>query len=87
MPQDMVFILLSQSKSFFLINVDCQHNTDCSLFSLLSATKHPYFTCSRVGGGRGPIKSATLCDVNQTDVTLEFESRFESGNLQKAVQV
>ncbi|XP_035499423.2 cytosolic carboxypeptidase 2 [Scophthalmus maximus] len=51
------------------------------------ATKHPYFTCSRVGGGRGPIKSATLCDVNQTDVTLEFESRFESGNLQKAVQV
>ncbi|KAM9351956.1 cytosolic carboxypeptidase 2 [Symphorus nematophorus] len=50
------------------------------------ATKHPYFTCSHVGGSRGPVKSATY-DINQTDFTLEFESRFESGNLQKAVQV
>ncbi|XP_042352706.1 cytosolic carboxypeptidase 2 [Plectropomus leopardus] len=50
------------------------------------ATKRPYFTCSRVGGCRGPVKSATCFD-NQTDFTLEFESRFESGNLQKAVQV
>ncbi|XP_059190947.1 cytosolic carboxypeptidase 2 isoform X2 [Centropristis striata] len=50
------------------------------------AAKRPYFTCSRVGGSRGPIKSATPYD-NQTDFTLEFESRFESGNLQKAVQV
>ncbi|KAG7235984.1 hypothetical protein INR49_001681, partial [Caranx melampygus] len=50
------------------------------------ATKRPYFTCSRVGGSRGPIKSATS-SVDQTDFTLEFESRFESGNLQKAVQV
>ncbi|XP_032379525.1 cytosolic carboxypeptidase 2 [Etheostoma spectabile] len=50
------------------------------------ATKRPYFTCSRVGGSRGPIKSAPPYD-GQTDFTLEFESRFESGNLQKAVQV
>ncbi|XP_074490227.1 cytosolic carboxypeptidase 2 isoform X1 [Sebastes fasciatus] len=50
------------------------------------ATKRPYFTCSRVGGSRGPIKSATSYD-NQTDFTLEFESRFESGNLQMAAQV
>ncbi|XP_039664515.1 cytosolic carboxypeptidase 2 isoform X3 [Perca fluviatilis] len=50
------------------------------------ATKRPYFTCSRVGGSRGPIKSATSYD-GRTDFTLEFESRFESGNLQKAVQV
>ncbi|XP_010795772.1 cytosolic carboxypeptidase 2 isoform X2 [Notothenia coriiceps] len=50
------------------------------------ATKRPFFSCSRVGGNRGPIKSATSYD-NQTDFTLEFESRFESGNLQKAVQV
>ncbi|XP_036963943.1 cytosolic carboxypeptidase 2 isoform X2 [Acanthopagrus latus] len=50
------------------------------------ATKRPYFTCSRVGGSKGPIKSATH-DANQTDFTLEFESRFESGNLQKAVQI
>ncbi|XP_045919245.1 cytosolic carboxypeptidase 2-like [Micropterus dolomieu] len=51
------------------------------------ATKRPYFTCSRVGGCRVPIKSTTSHDINQTDFTLEFESRFESGNLQKAVQV
>ncbi|XP_069018057.1 cytosolic carboxypeptidase 2 isoform X1 [Embiotoca jacksoni] len=51
------------------------------------ACKQPYFTCSRVGGSRGPIKSTTSHDINQTDFTLEFESRFESGNLQKAVQV
>ncbi|XP_026168193.1 cytosolic carboxypeptidase 2 isoform X2 [Mastacembelus armatus] len=50
------------------------------------ATKCLYFTCSRAGGCRGPIKSAT-CGINQSDFTLEFESRFESGNLQKAVQV
>ncbi|XP_077938103.1 cytosolic carboxypeptidase 2 isoform X2 [Gasterosteus aculeatus] len=50
------------------------------------ATKRPYFTCSRVGGSRRPTKSATS-SINQTDLPLEFESRFESGNLQKAVQV
>ncbi|XP_067358782.1 cytosolic carboxypeptidase 2 isoform X2 [Channa argus] len=50
------------------------------------ATKNPFFTCSRVGGSRGPLKPATY-DINQSDFTLEFESRFESGNLQKAVQV
>ncbi|XP_070686658.1 cytosolic carboxypeptidase 2 [Pempheris klunzingeri] len=51
------------------------------------ATKRPYFTCARIRGSRGPIKSATSYDDNQTDFTLEFDSRFESGNLQKAVQV
>ncbi|KAM4734629.1 cytosolic carboxypeptidase 2 [Anableps anableps] len=50
------------------------------------ATKCLYFTCSRVGGSRGFTKSSTSL-VNPLDVTLEFESRFESGNLQKAVQV
>ncbi|XP_023118182.2 cytosolic carboxypeptidase 2 isoform X2 [Amphiprion ocellaris] len=56
------------------------------VYCIDNATKCPYFTCSRVGGSRGPIKSATY-GVNQTEFTLEFESRFESGNLQKAVQV
>uniref|UniRef100_A0A3Q1FMY4 Cytosolic carboxypeptidase 2 n=1 Tax=Acanthochromis polyacanthus TaxID=80966 RepID=A0A3Q1FMY4_9TELE len=51
-----------------------------------NAAKSPYFTCSRVGGSSGPIKSVTY-SVNQTEFTLEFESRFESGNLQKAVKV
>ncbi|XP_056271749.1 cytosolic carboxypeptidase 2 isoform X2 [Pseudoliparis swirei] len=50
------------------------------------ATMRLYFTCSRVRGSRGPIKSATSYE-NHTDLPLEFESRFESGNLQKAVQV
>lgn len=62
------------------------HSHTFMLFSLFKATKRPYFTCSRVGGSRGPIKSATSYD-GQTDFTLEFESRFESGNLQKAAQV
>ncbi|XP_026221153.1 cytosolic carboxypeptidase 2 [Anabas testudineus] len=56
------------------------------VFCIDYATKSPFFTCSRVGGSRGPIKSATN-DINPTEFTLEFESRFESGNLQKAVQV
>ncbi|CAL8374227.1 unnamed protein product [Arctogadus glacialis] len=51
------------------------------------ATKKPYFTCSRVGGSRGPIKSGRACTMCLKDPPLEFESRFESGNLQKAIQV
>lgn len=52
----------------------------------LKGNRFPYFTCSRVGGSRGPIKQATY-DANRTEFTLDFESRFESGNLHKAVQV
>ncbi|XP_055078208.1 cytosolic carboxypeptidase 2 [Periophthalmus magnuspinnatus] len=51
------------------------------------ASKHPFFTCSRVGGSQGPIRNATWFDIKETDFVLEFESRFESGNLQRAVQV
>ncbi|XP_047204961.1 cytosolic carboxypeptidase 2 isoform X2 [Girardinichthys multiradiatus] len=50
------------------------------------APKHLYFTCSCVGGSRDSTRSTTTL-VKPSDVTLEFESRFESGNLQKAVQV
>ncbi|XP_024137084.1 cytosolic carboxypeptidase 2 [Oryzias melastigma] len=49
------------------------------------ATKHPYFSGS-VGGSKEPIKSPTPCD-DPSNFTLEFESRFESGNLLKAVRV
>ncbi|XP_052323027.1 cytosolic carboxypeptidase 2-like [Oncorhynchus keta] len=49
-----------------------------------SATKTSYFTCSHVGGSWGLIKSSTSCATHQDQ---SFESRFESGNLQKAVQV
>ncbi|XP_062404140.1 cytosolic carboxypeptidase 2 [Sardina pilchardus] len=49
------------------------------------ATKTAHFTCSRVGGSRGPIKDVH-CPSRQ-EPPLAFESRFESANLQKAVQV
>ncbi|XP_072573911.1 cytosolic carboxypeptidase 2-like isoform X2 [Paramormyrops kingsleyae] len=50
------------------------------------ATKLPYFTRSRCGGSRGPIrKAASRIDVGDGN-HLVFESRFQSGNLQKAVQ-
>ncbi|XP_036007743.1 cytosolic carboxypeptidase 2 [Fundulus heteroclitus] len=56
------------------------------VYSTDSATKSLYFTCSGVGGSRGSIRSTTSL-AKTSDATLEFESRFESGNLQKAVQV
>ncbi|XP_061891707.1 cytosolic carboxypeptidase 2 isoform X4 [Entelurus aequoreus] len=46
-----------------------------------------YFTCSRVGGLRVSESRASFNDFRQPQLSLEFESRFESGNLQKAVQV
>ncbi|XP_067292827.1 cytosolic carboxypeptidase 2 isoform X1 [Pseudorasbora parva] len=58
-----------------------------TVYCIDPATKTFYFTYSRVGGSRGPIKSATSCANHQEEPTLAFESRFESGNLQKAVQV
>ncbi|XP_073798312.1 cytosolic carboxypeptidase 2 isoform X5 [Danio rerio] len=58
-----------------------------TVYCIDPATKASYFTYSRVGGSRGPIKSATSCANNQKEPTLAFESRFECGNLQKAVQV
>ncbi|KAL0968425.1 hypothetical protein UPYG_G00266690 [Umbra pygmaea] len=54
------------------------------VYSIDLATKTSYFTCSRLGGSRGHIKKSTL---HNDQSNLAFESRFESGNLQKAVQV
>uniref|UniRef100_A0A8D2LTZ3 Cytosolic carboxypeptidase 2 n=1 Tax=Varanus komodoensis TaxID=61221 RepID=A0A8D2LTZ3_VARKO len=50
------------------------------------ASKDTYFTSSRVGGPRDTIKSAAVSLRDQEDTVLLFESRFESGNLQKAVR-
>ncbi|KAM5318154.1 cytosolic carboxypeptidase 2 isoform 1-T1 [Glossophaga mutica] len=50
-------------------------------------TKGSYFTSSRVGGKRGIIKELAVTLQGPEDNTLLFESRFESGNLQKAVRV
>nr|XP_025121834.1 cytosolic carboxypeptidase 2 isoform X5 [Bubalus bubalis] len=50
-------------------------------------TEDCYFTSSRVGGKRGIIKELSVSLQGPEDNTLLFESRFESGNLQKAVRV
>ncbi|XP_036883902.1 cytosolic carboxypeptidase 2 isoform X2 [Sturnira hondurensis] len=50
-------------------------------------TKGSCFTSSRVGGKRGTIKEPAVTLQGPEDNTLLFESRFESGNLQKAVRV
>uniref|UniRef100_A0A3Q2DND4 Cytosolic carboxypeptidase 2 n=1 Tax=Cyprinodon variegatus TaxID=28743 RepID=A0A3Q2DND4_CYPVA len=49
------------------------------------ATKCLYFTCSRFGGSMATRSPTSL--IKPSDNILEFESRFESGNLQKAIQV
>ncbi|CAF4265322.1 unnamed protein product [Adineta steineri] len=46
-----------------------------------------YFVRSRVGGNREGCRSAAVSLQNTEDTTVLFESRFESGNLMKAVQV
>ncbi|XP_037695864.1 cytosolic carboxypeptidase 2 isoform X1 [Choloepus didactylus] len=50
-------------------------------------TEGSCFTSSRVGGKRGIIKELAVTLEGPEDNTLLFESRFESGNLQKAVKV
>ena len=42
---------------------------------------------SRVGGSRGGPTQVAVQLETEEDTTLQFESRFESGNLAKAVQV
>ncbi|XP_069808017.1 cytosolic carboxypeptidase 3 isoform X2 [Dendropsophus ebraccatus] len=54
------------------------------IYELSEGWKESYFMCSRVGGNRSPLMPAS---PQRADNTLEFESRFESGNLQKVVQV
>uniref|UniRef100_A0A452TV56 Cytosolic carboxypeptidase 2 n=1 Tax=Ursus maritimus TaxID=29073 RepID=A0A452TV56_URSMA len=50
-------------------------------------TEGSYFTSSRVGGKRGIIRELAVALQGPEDNTLLFESRFESGNLQKAIRV
>ncbi|KAM6160872.1 cytosolic carboxypeptidase 2 [Erethizon dorsatum] len=58
------------------------------VYQLQSApTDVSYFTSSRVGGKRGAIQQLAVSLCGPEDNTLLFESRFESGNLQKAVRV
>eukprot|EP00073_Rattus_norvegicus_P035334 XP_008760238.1 PREDICTED: cytosolic carboxypeptidase 2 isoform X2 [Rattus norvegicus] len=50
-------------------------------------TEGSFFTSSRIGGKQGVIKELAATLQGPEDNTLLFESRFESGNLQKAVRV
>ncbi|XP_069077704.1 cytosolic carboxypeptidase 2 isoform X1 [Pleurodeles waltl] len=61
--------------------------TGTIVYQITPATKGSFFTCSRVGGCRGPISSAPGASKARDGQSLQFESRFESGNLQRAVQV
>ncbi|XP_046573765.1 cytosolic carboxypeptidase 2-like isoform X1 [Haliotis rubra] len=49
--------------------------------------KNSFFVRSRVGGSRTGCEQVGYVPKSKEDTTLVFESRFESGNLAKAVQV
>ncbi|XP_072001235.1 cytosolic carboxypeptidase 3 isoform X2 [Engystomops pustulosus] len=57
------------------------------IYQISEGWKESYFMCSRVGGSRSPLKPVSPHSCEESDNTLVFESRFESGNLQKVVQV
>ncbi|KAF1630560.1 Cytosolic carboxypeptidase 2, partial [Eudyptes filholi] len=57
------------------------------VYHLSTAPPGSCFTRSRVGGAPGPLSSPAAPLEGPQDTTLLFESRFESGNLQKAVKV
>ncbi|KAF1421237.1 Cytosolic carboxypeptidase 2, partial [Spheniscus humboldti] len=57
------------------------------VYHLGTAPPGSCFTRSRVGGAPGPLSSPAAPLEGPQDTTLLFESRFESGNLQKAVKV
>uniref|UniRef100_A0A8C5QQR7 AGBL carboxypeptidase 3 n=1 Tax=Leptobrachium leishanense TaxID=445787 RepID=A0A8C5QQR7_9ANUR len=54
------------------------------IYLATEGSKEPFFVCSRVGGNRNPLKEIISQNCN---TTLDFEARFESGNLQKVVQI
>ncbi|XP_077325302.1 cytosolic carboxypeptidase 3 isoform X2 [Lithobates pipiens] len=57
------------------------------VYQVSEGWKESCFMCSRVGGNRSPLKPVSPCGCDDSDSELVFESRFESGNLLKAVQV
>ncbi|NXL62046.1 CBPC2 carboxypeptidase, partial [Chordeiles acutipennis] len=57
------------------------------VYHLSPAPRGSCFTRARVGGAPGPLSSPAAPLEGPQDTTLLFESRFESGNLQRAVKV
>ncbi|KAM4899270.1 cytosolic carboxypeptidase 2 [Sylvia borin] len=66
-----------------LLSPDPHH---CPCFSP-TALQGSCFIRARVGGAPGPLSSPAAPLEGPQDTTLLFESRFESGNLQKAIKV
>ncbi|XP_025025191.1 cytosolic carboxypeptidase 2 [Python bivittatus] len=62
-------------------------NSGTVVYFIEPATTGTCFTGSRVGGAREPVTSAAVSLKDPEDTVLLFESRFESGNLQKAIRV
>ncbi|XP_048455975.1 cytosolic carboxypeptidase 3-like [Rhincodon typus] len=56
------------------------------VYSTTKAYMEPCFTFSRVSGSSKPLKQAAV-NVSDQNNTLIFESRFESGNLEKVFKV
>ncbi|XP_064922447.1 cytosolic carboxypeptidase 2 isoform X10 [Columba livia] len=57
------------------------------VYQLSPAPPGSCFTRARIGGSPGPLSLPATPLEGPQDTTLIFESRFESGNLQKAVKV
>ncbi|KAM4748698.1 cytosolic carboxypeptidase 3 [Rhinophrynus dorsalis] len=66
----------------------CKDPTNGKVIYLVNeGGKGPFFMCSRVGGNRSPLRQVAPLSCEASKTTLIFEARFESGNLQKVVQV
>ncbi|NWZ71209.1 CBPC2 carboxypeptidase, partial [Acrocephalus arundinaceus] len=61
--------------------------TPTTVPAALTALQGSCFVRARVGGAPGPLSSPAAPLEGPQDTTLLFESRFESGNLQKAIKV
>ncbi|NWS74582.1 CBPC2 carboxypeptidase, partial [Crotophaga sulcirostris] len=57
------------------------------VYQLSPASLGSRFTRAQAGGAPGPLSSPAAMLAGPEDTTLLFESRFESGNLQRAVKV
>ncbi|NXE99132.1 CBPC2 carboxypeptidase, partial [Menura novaehollandiae] len=69
------------------LGVPCSPQTPTTVPAPPAALQGSRFTRARAGGAPGPLSSPAAPLEGPQDTTLLFESRFESGNLQKAVKV
>lgn len=65
----------------------CSPQTPTTVLASSTALQGSCFIRARVGGAPGPLSSPAAPLEGPQDTTLLFESRFESGNLQKAIKV